>query len=228
MGIYREAMRLPLLLWLAILAVSNSLDGDSGVASVSTSSTVVDKSLGKDGPAEDFESNLSLAAAVPSKVGETESDSAECIDARKVSSFACKSGQNQMCEVTQKASSDICNTKAKQASSREKESGDVVMNAKEDAVHLNQKISVRRSLLGKMRRNISVRRRRRRRRTRSPTKSPTRSPTKSPTRSPTKPTKAPTRTPTKSPTLPLTPSSDTVFPDTWDFHHDNSKRGEEF
>merc|ERR1712195_167134 len=196
----REAMRLPLLLWLAILAVSNSLDGDSGVASVSTSSTVIDKSLGKDGPAEDFESNLSLAAAVPSKVGETESDSAECIDARKVSSFACKSGQNQMCEVTQKASSDICNTKAKQASSREKESGDVVMNAKEDAVHLNQKISVRRSLLGKMRRNISVRRRRRRRRTRSPTKSPTRSPTKSPTRSPTKPTKAPTRTPTKSPT----------------------------
>merc|ERR1712195_150687 len=135
----REAMRLPLLLWLAILAVSNSLDGDSGVASVSTSSTVIDKSLGKDGPAEDFESNLSLAAAVPSKVGETESDSAECIDARKVSSFACKSGQNQMCEVTQKASSDICNTKAKQASSREKESGDVVMNAKEDAIHLNQK-----------------------------------------------------------------------------------------
>merc|ERR1712153_154446 len=132
-------MRLSLLLWLAILAVSNSLDGDSGVASVSTSSTVVDKSLGKDCPAEDLESNLSLAAAVPNKVGETESDSAECIDALKVSSFACKSGQNQMCEVTQKASSDICNTKAKQASSREKESGDVVMNAKEDAIHLNQK-----------------------------------------------------------------------------------------
>ena len=87
-------MRLPLLLWLAILAVSNSLDGDSGVDLVATSSTVVDK-LGKDSPAEDLESSLSLAAAVPSKVGETESDSTECIDARKVSSFACKSGHNQ-------------------------------------------------------------------------------------------------------------------------------------
>ena len=43
-----------------------------------------------------------------------------------------------MCEVTQKTSSDVCNgTKAKQASSREKESRDVV--TKEDAIDLNQK-----------------------------------------------------------------------------------------
>merc|ERR1712166_1168188 len=220
MGSRERPMRLPLLLWLAILAVSNSLDGDSGVASVSTSSTVVDKSLGKDGPAEDLESNLSLAAAVPSKVGETESDSAECIDALKVSSFACKSGQNQMCEVTQKASSDICNTKAKQASSREKESGDVVMNAKEDAVHLNQK-ALEDPVLGadadtgdgndagtgwgrrrrRVRRKISVRQLLGKKSWKFSRRRRPRSPTKSPTRSPTKPTKAPTMSPTQAPTL---------------------------